>query len=442
MLWDQQSCIPLSNILDGEDIIALLTPVVVPLDNTSTTKDPFEPLGRALAARHARVRHVPYTKRGGITSTHVAFIKRARVVIFVISGPPGPGETNQIELAEVTRIIADHRPQIIVACFSIHPQQLPGTTFPTIVQISSYSTPDLEAAASLLFGRDTSGPALTLRPPEPAPPPRHWTVHVWDPDRDMAEVHELWGQCLPLDFQLSTYALKSILKRDGFAMHYTVRDPETRKLVGFCATYTTFADSAAENLVASLAVLFVRLEYRGRGIGRSLHDHAMHQLKKPRGVVRFQLGSTFPRLLYGLPSNHPAAGWFRRRGWEVDQPLPGKGQEVCDWLLNFDDSPSRSFSSAGLVFRPCTDMEMPEVLDIVTRESARNEGMGWYDQYFNLKDTPHTQDIILGLEGDAIVATALTYIPNSGSQVSRDLPWAQTIGLDVGGVACICITGR
>jgi hypothetical protein len=46
------------------DVIILLTPVVVPISqDPADISDPFEPLGRSLAKRHARVRQVPYTKR-------------------------------------------------------------------------------------------------------------------------------------------------------------------------------------------------------------------------------------------------------------------------------------------------------------------------------------------------------------------------------------------
>ena len=46
------------------DVIILLTPVVSPVSqHPESTSDPFEPLGRSLASRHARIRHVPYTQR-------------------------------------------------------------------------------------------------------------------------------------------------------------------------------------------------------------------------------------------------------------------------------------------------------------------------------------------------------------------------------------------
>ena len=60
--------------LREKDVIVLLTPVVIPIsqDPTDVSKDvsdPFEPLGRSLAKRHARIRHVPYTQRWGKQTT-------------------------------------------------------------------------------------------------------------------------------------------------------------------------------------------------------------------------------------------------------------------------------------------------------------------------------------------------------------------------------------
>jgi hypothetical protein len=125
----------------------------------------------------------------------------------------------------------------------------------------------------------------------------------------------------------------------------------------------------------------------------------------------------------------------------MDSEALGTGQEACDWLLPFEDWPSPGFTSFGLTFRPCALSEIEQVKHIVKRESARNDKVGWYDQYAKLGNTFHTRDIILGLEGDTIVAIALTYVKHCGSTVEEDLPWAGAISEDVGGVTCICITG-
>lgn len=50
--------------LRESDVIILLTPVVVPIrQDITNTSDPLECLGRSLAKRHAKVRHIPYISR-------------------------------------------------------------------------------------------------------------------------------------------------------------------------------------------------------------------------------------------------------------------------------------------------------------------------------------------------------------------------------------------
>lgn len=64
ILRDSPDWLSYFRALHETDIIILLTPVVVPIIQDPTEiSDPFEPFGRALARRHSRVRHVPYTFR-------------------------------------------------------------------------------------------------------------------------------------------------------------------------------------------------------------------------------------------------------------------------------------------------------------------------------------------------------------------------------------------
>jgi hypothetical protein len=106
------------------------------------------------------------------------------------------------------------------------------------------------------------------------------------------------------------------------------------------------------------------------------------------------------------------------------------------------DWPATDLMPSDLHFRPCEFTEFNMALDFVERESRKKDSMGWYDQYAKLANTMNIQDIILGLEGDAIVATALTYSRNAGSPAADDLPWASTILDQAGGVTCICISGE
>ncbi|ROT43226.1 hypothetical protein SODALDRAFT_34033 [Sodiomyces alkalinus F11] len=445
LLWDRQESIPLQRLLSPDDLIILLTPVVVPsAHQPAESRDPFEPLGRAIALHHPLVRHVPYTKRGGITGTHAAFIKRGKVIVFVISGPPGDNEPSQADYAEIAASVGGDRPQVILACCDVRAYDLGRLyRFATIIQIAGFTPPELEKAAEIMFG---TGPGVGTLPqsatrmPELSVAPRSWTVETWDLNRDLAATHELWTECLPRRFHLPQGVLGSLLRREGYAMHYAVRDPDTRQLLGFCATYTTYPDSSSDRLVGSLAVLLVREGYRGRGIGESLHEMALKQLQRTRGVDRLQLGSTFPRLLYGVPSDMTASeDWFRRRGWEMDQRSPRRPPGISDWLLSFDEVPGKELSTAGLTFRPCPVTHFSQVLEAVDRDSIRKGNVGWYDQYAKLGNTMHLEDVILGLEGDIIVSVAIVYTPTSGSPILDDLPWARTLGSDVGGVTCVCI---
>lgn len=443
LIHDHPSHIPLSKILERGDLILLLTPVVLPIEQDSN-QDPFEPLGRGLAKYHPWIRHVPYTPRGGITNTHAGFIKRAKVVVFVISGPHSPGQPSQVDLSGIVQVIGDYRPHVVVACCDIQELEPAAASFPTIVQLPGYHTHELEAAAGLLFYGQS-------RPPVQLPGisslqgkdvPHRWVVKGWNEIGDLPAVYDLWRSCMPGQFSLSRPSLQRLLQRDGYAKHFVARASETGEVVGFCATYITYQDSKGEVLVGSIAAILVKEGYRGRGIGRMLHDEGLRGFQKTRGVSRLQLGSTFPRLLYGLPVGHPSEGWFARRGWKMDCTAPGTGQEVADWVLAFDEWPAGGFPPVGLTFRPCGFADFDQVLEVVEQESERKGNMAWYDQYAKLADTFSMGDIIVAARGDAIAATAITYIMNSENPSAEDLPWARTISEDTGGVTCICITGK
>lgn len=445
VIHQSQPCLPLSRLLKDGDIVLLLTPAVAPdaANRNGPLMDPFEPLGKALASHHPWIRHVPYLPRNGITGTHVVHIRLATAVIFVISGPPRHGQPSQVAMAEITRTICDHRPQIIVACCDLRELGRLDALFPTIIQIPNYSPPELEAAADLLF-RELKKPSMGPNLQNLILSPKSWQCEVWNKERDLPVVYDLWCQCFPKRFHPTRFLFQTLLCRDGYAMHYVVREPETSEVVGFCAIYTSYANSDNEQLIGSIAAVIVRPSYRQRGVGLSLHNHALRQLSKIRGVSRLQLGSAFPRLLYGLPLDSPWEDWFRRRSWPIhpQSSEPGTGQEACDWFLRFDDWPATGPMPSGLVFRPCEFNEFDTVLSMVSRESRQKNNLGWYDQYAKLADTMNVRDIILGLEGETIVAIALTYTKNNGSPAVDDLPWASTIADDVGGVTCICITGQ
>lgn len=442
IIRDHAPHIPFSNFLQRGDVILLLTPLVPPV-KSDCSQDPFEPLGKRLAKHHPWIRHVPYTAQGGISGTHVGFIKRAKVIVFVISGPTSVGQPSQVDLSSIVQLIGEHRPHVVVACCNVQELEPAAAAFSTILQLPGYSSQDLEVGADILFLGQSTQP-----PPQPEigafskPLFEHrWSVTEWNSARDVPAIHELWCQCMPPQFKLHLPGLLRVLQRDGYAKHFTARESGTNLLLGFCATYITYFDSKADTLVGSVAALFVRATHRGRGIGRALHNEALRGFKKTRGVNRLQLGSTFPRLLYGLPIGDPSEAWFQRRGWGMDCTVPGTGQEVNDWVLDFSRRPTGVLPPIGVSFRPCEFTDFDRVLEVVEWESERNGNMAWYDQYAKLADSMSMTDIILGLREDTIVAAAITYITRSENPSAEDIPWAGSISEDTGGVTCICISG-
>ncbi|KAI1261324.1 hypothetical protein F5Y18DRAFT_209277 [Xylariaceae sp. FL1019] len=439
---DNQACIPLNSLLQDDDILLVLSPVVVPLTTTTdhSSTDPFEPFGRALASRHPWIRHVPYTARNGITETHVEFIKRAKAIIFIASGASTSGQLSQVDIAQASRNVSDDKPFVVIACAPFEEVGVLEVDFPTVVQLSDYLPADLSAAAAMLFGEMVGAPVSGVKVQELIMTPESWSPEDFK-ETDVTPIHNLWNQCLPDQFHMEKYPLQNLLQRDGYSMHFVVRLPASREIIGFCATYATFVDKAGERLIGSLAMLIVKSPYRRRGVGLSLYEHAVRQLKKIRGVDRIQLGSTYPRLLSGIPAGLSSVGWFQRRGWLMDGRTPGRGQHICDWLLKVEDWPHGGFSAvpSGLSYRVGTFDDFQPILDFVERETSSKGHTGWFDQYMNHAHDGRLNDIVLGLDRTRIVATALVYTPHEGSMLALDLPWARTIGSDVGGVTCICI---
>lgn len=329
----------------------------------------------------------------------------------------------QLELAEVTLAISDNKPVIVVCCSPLDTQR--ALVFPTVIQVAGYSRPALEAAAALIFAEHTQSDHRSLLNAlgDDSIQPKVWQVEEFLEQRDMPGVSILWSEYGGVRFQLEQQTLANILRKPGYSKHYVVRDPDTREVLGFCATYLSYVDREGEKLVASLAILVVHPERRLQGVGLSLHSHAVTQLRRTRGIIRLQLGSTFPRLLIGPPTDMKASdGWLHRRGWSLDKDLPGQGQAIYDLILDFKDWRYRSnVSSTGIGFRLCTQDDMARVLEVVEKASTADDRLGWFDQYWALVNSPNVKDIVVATEGYSIVGTALTYRPG-GSQISSDLP--------------------
>lgn len=428
--------------LEKEDLIVLITPVANPVSQDYTDiSDPFEPLGRSISSRHAKIAHVPYIQRKGLTSTHVGFIEKCKLIIFCLL--PQPDRSLQLQLTDQLFELGDNKP-IIVVQICDHLELNSELPLPTVIKAHGYLPPALEAVASLIFAKNGE----VLNDSEPVASNlagtnlKSWTVEQMSEARDMSGIMTLWEECTDGNFPINLETLSALLRRPGYSKHYVVRNSPGGEVLGFCATYLSFIDQNPKKVLASLAAILVRPSYQGQGIGLSLHKYIIEQFRRNPDVTRLQFGSNFPRIFRGLPCTmEKNEKWFQNRGWKLVTKQSGKSQNIFDLVLKFENwsIQNRCQTEDSLLFRRCTHNDMQKVLELVRKSAYTHTQIGWYDQYLSLENGSDVGDIILATEGNNIIATAITYTAKSGTQVALNLPWAAVIGDHVAGMTCVCL---
>ncbi|KAL2186845.1 hypothetical protein L209DRAFT_802893, partial [Thermothelomyces heterothallicus CBS 203.75] len=186
--------------------------------------------------------------------------------IAVVVAPPRHGQPSQLDLAERVRTFCEDRPLVILTCCDVRELGLLEMPFPTVIRARGLDPLDLEVAAVGIA--DRVGPrrrcGAGVGRERRAGNREHRAIFA----AFQSAVLDLWCQCLPEMLHLSRDQFGTLLCRDGYAMHYDVREPKTAQVLGFCATYTTCVDGG-ECLLRSLAALLVQPSHRRRGIGRS-----------------------------------------------------------------------------------------------------------------------------------------------------------------------------
>ncbi|KEQ99216.1 hypothetical protein AUEXF2481DRAFT_36535 [Aureobasidium subglaciale EXF-2481] len=147
--------------LPTDQLVILLTPAI---PSTDGNEDPFECLGRALSKRHARVRHVPFVAKVGLTDLHAAWIRKAGAIIVVNCDPTlmidtkaATNMSSQIKVAaDVSEIAHDlhGNSQIPLSYFYISPSAAAPTNmsgYDNVVVCFSYSIANMEKAAAMLI---------------------------------------------------------------------------------------------------------------------------------------------------------------------------------------------------------------------------------------------------------------------------------------------------
>lgn len=437
---DENCLLPLNHKLSATDTVLLLAPVVRPLHPTPSGEpptDPFEPLGRALARRHSRIRHAPYTIQG-LTPLHTTLIKRAAAVVFVtVNALQTPQQGYQIKMAEEVQHMCASKPFVAIAACDPY-DLLSARTFGTYLCTYEYSQAALETAAAVIFGERHAPGALPVG--TPGVPVRRqqkqWFVEVWEKRKDLYASADLWKDCLGRKWPLDASTLSTLLDRPGYSKHFVVRNPVTHELLGLAATYTIML--GPNQMIGSLALLMVRPTHRNLGIGLSLHDVAIRHLSLTPGITSIQLGSIFPRLFPGLPVDIPVddSAWFAHRGWRFEEKY------VYDLFMDIDSwAPPETIlgplEAKGISFSRCTPEQFEALIDF----EMKNFGTypGWVEKYQTLKDTDDIADAILATSREGILGAALVFSPVSNNQMSKDIPWPKMMGERNGGLACVSV---
>ncbi|KAJ9198275.1 CAZyme family GH3 [Paecilomyces variotii] len=367
---DKDNLLPLPNVLEPDEELLLLTPLVKPLptsaasrsmaENINSSPDPmaweksasvisgetvFRELGRSLARqRSGRVLHTSYTANG-VRPVHENLIDRANAVIVVTADANRNlyqyGFTKHVSMICKSQFSQTgerrEKPLIVVSVSSPYDFAM-DQSIGTYVCTYDFTETALRALVKVLYGELTptgSLPGSISHSQKLHQSRQHWLVEAWNEERDsraldalLAAVREDCSQ--GQRSELTGVTSNSFLLRmdDVVEAHFVVRNSSTQALYGFCSTY--FFRSTGTGVIGSLIVDPNR---RKLSIGHSLHNRAIRTLLQRKGMKRFQLGSRLPGIYLGIPTVNPVERkrlrqWFANLGWNTALSRP-----VCSVVL-------------------------------------------------------------------------------------------------------------
>ncbi|KAJ9300003.1 CAZyme family GH3 [Paecilomyces variotii] len=367
---DKDNLLPLPNVLEPDEELLLLTPLVKPLptsaasrstaENINSSPDPmaweksasvisgetvFRELGRSLARqRSGRVLHTSYTANG-VRPVHENLIDRANAVIVVTADANRNlyqyGFTKHVSMICKSQFSQTgerrEKPLIVVSVSSPYDFAM-DQSIGTYVCTYDFTETALRALVKVLYGELTptgSLPGSISHSQKLHQSRQHWLVEAWNEERDSRALDALLAAVRQDCSQgqrseLTGVTSNSFLLRmdDVVEAHFVVRNSSTQALYGFCSTY--FFRSTGTGVIGSLIVDPNR---RKLSIGHSLHNRAIRTLLQRKGMKRFQLGSRLPGIYLGIPTVNPVERkrlrqWFANLGWNTALSRP-----VCSVVL-------------------------------------------------------------------------------------------------------------
>lgn len=354
---DKNQLLPLTNIIEAEDELLLLTPLVKPLaasaasralSEQTLTGSPqpahwersatvmsgervFRELGRSLARqRSGRVLHTSYTANG-VRPQHENLVNRASAVI-VLTADANRNLYQHAFTKHVSMLCnmqytsggeRREKPLIVIAVSSPYDFAM-DTSIGTYICTYDFTETALVSLVKVLYGDVTPTgqlPGTISQSQKLSASKQHWLVENFNEDRDSDALDALVK--LLVDEQapghrseLSSATSNSFLLRqdDVLESHFVVRNSSTQALYGFCSTYYFKATGTGV-----IGALFVDPARRKLSIGHSLHSRAIRTLLQREGARRFQLGSRLPSIYLGIPSGHTSErkrlrSWFANLG--------------------------------------------------------------------------------------------------------------------------------
>jgi beta-N-acetylhexosaminidase len=384
LVRDVSHCIPLTKNSAPTDVLLLLTPLVEPFghpskgeedsqqaSSTSPTtpsksvniarhlnhrqkgylegESTFQELGVALAKRwRGKVVHTSYTA-SGISPLHERLVSEASAVVlltadgvrnvyqygftkYIVSLCQGSQSQSP---AAISTSGSPEKPCIVVAVSSPY-------DFMNDRQVTTYlctydlTGPPLDTLVRVLFGKlKATGLPPTARQTSPRSTVQRqlWLVEKFDFGRDALLLQEMFDQVRMAvsntfsdpEAQYPSYCFETSHYQNTYqplfeAEHFIVRNSSTQKIYGFCATY--YNENLSRGIIAAIVV---STSHRGKGIGFSLHQYALHSLEQRRGIEIVQFGSEIPVIFPGIP-NRLSTHQLGLRSWVRNRYVPSRSR--------------------------------------------------------------------------------------------------------------------
>jgi len=473
---DKNRLLPLTNVIDGEEELLLLTPLVKPLaasaasralSETATTASPepaawersasvmsgervFRELGRSLARqRSGRVLHTSYTANG-VRPVHENLINRASAIIVLTADANRNlyqhGFTKHVSMIcnmqYTTGGEKREKPLIVVAVSSPYDFAM-DTSIGTYICTYDFTETALNSLVKVLYGElSPSGtlPGTISKSQKLHHSRQHWLVETFNEERDANALDSLIvavmeGTPPNQRSELSSATSNSFILHhpEVVEAHFVVRNSSTQALYGFCSTY--FFKTTGTGVIGAL---FVDPARRKLSIGHSLHNRAIRTLLQRDGIKRFQLGSRLPSIFLGIPTGHGAErkrlrSWFANLGWNaaLSRPICSMvARNLLTWVP--PEGMAKSLAGAGAEFDLVYGWEYAgPILDHI--KTSNRQGLA--EVYKLALADPSACGIIRAKrpEDGALVGTVVLY--NMHSRLAEYVPPMKDLNEMAGGIS-------